>query len=176
MTTLSKIVKWIQEYEIKFGRRPKMVPISAPEILEISDDSFPQVRDLACSGNQICGIDTETSYWAEMTRQKILEIGVERLSIEQRIDENRFNIEQSRNPVSGFLHRRLTAEILTDVTHLDVSFDWDRLAWLKRKVEWIGRKWPVKRKTVRIEGKVLYPYLKIQAPADTHRVRFLVQP
>lgn len=176
MSKLQEIIKWIHLYQMKLGVKPKSIPISKAEINEIISDCPPYVCELERNRNQIYGIDVEVSPWAEMTRQKIPEIGVERLSMDQRIDESRFRISEYKSEYTSHLVRRLTAEILADVTHLDVSFDWDYLAWIKRKVGWIGRKWPVKQKTVRIEGKVLYPYLKIQAPADTHRVRFALRP
>lgn len=170
-----KLIKWVHQYQYKLGNKPKVIPISEPEAMEIFSDYSTYV-DISRGKKQFYGIDAEISPWAEMTRARILEIGMERLSMEQRVDESRFRVSEYNSEYNRHLVRQLTTEILTDVTHLDVSFDWDRFAWLKRKVGWIGRRWPVKRKTVRIEGKVLYPYLKIQAPADTHRVRFLVQP
>lgn len=176
MSTFESIVKWLRLYEMKFGKHPKVIPISAPERMDIVSDYLPYIHNLDYGKDQLLGIDIETFPWAELTRQRILDIGIERLSLDQKMDQSKFTFSQYNNEWNSNLIKRLTTEILTDVTHLDVSFDWDRLAWLKRKVKWIGYRWAVKRKTVRIEGKVLYPYLKIQAPADTHRVRFIVQP
>lgn len=176
MTTTEKIRMWFYDCRAKFNQDPATVPISRPEMMEIITDFHPRMRQTGYGRNQIFGIDTEETPWAEEMRQNILDFGVERFALDQRIDERQFRIQEHMDHVRLQMIKRLTAYILTDITHLDVSFDWDRLAWLKRKVSWIGRKWPVKRKTVRIEGKVLYPYLKIQAPADTHRVRFAIRP
>lgn len=69
------------------------------------------------------------------------------------------------------IHRRLIAHICHDTTEIKLTFEWDCFAKFKRALR-ITKWWPVKTRTAVIEGRVLYPYLKISLPHNKHHASF----
>lgn len=69
-----EIIKWMNAYEMKWGKKPSVVPISELEMMEIIN-SYPYVRDLGYGKDQVFGVDAQRSPGAEMMRQDMLEIG-----------------------------------------------------------------------------------------------------
>ena len=63
--------------------------------------------------------------------------------------------------------------IYADDTEISHTFECDSWKWLKEKLH-VTKWFPIKTKTIKIDGKVLYPKLNIQFPHNTHTVKFKI--
>lgn len=66
---------------------------------------------------------------------------------------------------------KFTARICAETTSLKVCFEWDRWASVKRFLR-ITKWFPIQTRTVLIDGRVLYPFLKVGLPHNRHYTQF----
>lgn len=67
----------------------------------------------------------------------------------------------------------VSTRVCAETTSLKVCFEWDRWASVKRFLR-ITRWFPVSTRTVLIDGRVLYPFLKVGLPHNRHYTQFRI--
>lgn len=77
------------------------------------------------------------------------------------------------NDLKNQFQLELKAQLLTDDTEISHTFECDPWKWIKEKLH-ITKWFPIKTKTIKIDGRVLYPKLNIQFPHNTHTVKFKI--
>lgn len=167
----SDLYQWVAKMQCD-NREPAFVPLSRDEIVSIYSSADAYVKaDPRPTRDRVMGIDVFTTPFAEEMRQRQVEMSMIQLAESVEIDTTAFRMESHQNHITGNMIRRLSARICCDTTKIMVTMEWDSIAWLKRKTG-LSKWWKVKQRTVEIEGRVLYPYLKLSLPANRHHVTF----
>lgn len=170
MSKMSEIRDFYFRYRAAFFEPPKFISISRDEQTQLHKEvNLPY----SPPPSELCRfMDSEleiTPYAPEM-RQRRLEL--ERAcSYMTEIAGKSCLTKQNRQMVIDNMGRTLEAYILKDTTFLLVDVEHDPWAWFKRKLR-LTRWLPIKTKIIRLEGKVLYPWLNIQLPLNRHTVKF----
>ena len=175
MTTLHKIYAWLAEFECKWGEPPKDIPITKAEKLDITSDSFTRMTcAIAPKRDELFGVETDLSPFADSIRQRRLEIYVGQClceySFEDILKGNLEFISFERPDITRQV-RQLKLRVLTDHTVVRITLECDPFAWLKRMLH-ITKWFPVKQITRDINCEVLYPLCKVTLPHNKHTVHF----
>lgn len=177
MSILNEIMKWRVKRMACEGNCPPFVPLTKEEIVEIKSDWQPHSSSLVRSNKgrpTIAGMENFETPYAEEIRSRIV---LERMPYVSEIPTEQFALQLEASQWRDFVMDRqihgLKAMICADTTHIDVTLEWDIWARWKRWLR-LTRWWPVKTRTVRIDGRVLYPYLKVSLPQNRHHVKFAI--
>lgn len=171
MSLIAQLHRWRHKF-LEQMKDPAFVPLTREEF-DVIVSGFPPYtrteRFIVDSPPKLFGIDVFSTPFAEGMRQRQIDLPVTQISEGHNISNwaETVNKEASRD----YLNRRLTAHICHDTSMLSLTFEWDSLAKIKRKFR-LTKWFPVRTRTVKIEGRVLYPYLKISLPHNRHRVTF----
>lgn len=169
MSTASNIADWIYSRK-KQGMEPKIVPVTREEILDIRTDVLHNLPTKEWfKPAQIHGVEAWQTPYAPEIRHRTADLENFTFISEQTIDELSIITESRTDVVYGRMVQRLKVDLIQDTTQIDITLEWDHWAKVKK---WLKLK--PKTKTVRIDGKVLYPYLKVQLPNNRHNVRFYI--
>lgn len=156
------------------GNEPEFVPLSREELHEIKSDFVPMVPTTD-RRNEVFGMEPFLTPFAEEIR--VRQVAMERVPYIAEYTINELLVTKRDYPDEVARHQRcrLEAMVCTDTTHVDVTFEWDIWARWKRWLR-LTRWLPVRKRTVRIDGRVLYPYLKVSLPQNRQHVQFAVRP
>jgi len=184
MTTLPVILKlrqWIEQFEFRFGMVPTLLPVTREERVELNASEHT-MRFPVAGKQQVTfwGINPTESHYADLARYKIISLPVEQFMVSCAVDELAMTSEAHRLSVTNQLMETVAAHVLADSTSLSVPIECDAWAWLKRWLTgnsliplWFRARVPdVKVVTFLIDGRVLYPHLKVQLPHLRHVVKF----
>lgn len=174
---LEKFYKFVFSVLERSGDKPEFIPVTVDEMVDVATHSvtnFPVVSPSQC--NQVIGVDAFITPFAEPMRNRQVSMPLTRISEHASIDCLYQNLEHSseRNYITNSIVHRLTASIVSDVSALKVNFEWDCFSWLKRTLR-VTRWFPIKSKTVMIDCRVLYPYIKVTLPHNRHHVAFKIR-
>jgi hypothetical protein len=175
MSILERIHKWRYQRMDADGETPKFVPLRRDELLEIKSSCGPMVPASEATHNEVFGMGVFESPFAEEMRCRQVEMERVPFIAEVSVDETLATWRTFRDDVDCHLRRQLEAHICTDITAIEVTMEWDIWARWKRWLR-LTRWFPVKTRTVKIDGRVLYPYLKVSLPQNRHHVRFALRP
>lgn len=173
MSIFSKLFDWRHAYIRVHGDDPRVIAITAEEQEEAFNEDSYSVRQYKSGISSIFGINASITPIAEVRR-------VQSLSVDRIMLEERFDMYNSSCTLAKFedTHRHMIAElkalICVDKTRFTVEMENDFWAPLKRRVKWMGKRWPIRTKKVEVDCKVFYPYLKLTLPENTSHVRFEV--
>ena len=169
MTTLQKIYDWLQDFECKWGEKPKNIPITRAEKLDIIESSQQHmVCVIRPTNDELFGIVSELNPFSVSLRQRRLEMDVSQYITESNIDDVMRN---NCDLIASEMFRQLRMKIITDKTVVRVTFECDPLAGLKHKLH-ITKWFPIKQCTRDIDCTVLYPLCKVTLPHNKHTVHF----
>lgn len=172
-----KLYRWLEMFKaMNNGEDPRFLPLTKEEIEVLVDRSSGE-RGFFTGGStcRFMGIDAKETSFAVMQRQRMLTMPVAKLREVARVDLSFEYVAKVDHECARYLHRKMVARICTDTTNLFIRLEWDPLAKLKRALR-ITKWFPVKSRTVAITGTVLYPYLAVTLPHNTHHVQFSVTP
>lgn len=179
MNFLQTLRRWQIRFHSQTGPKPPFIPLTQEELFVIKFPSNP--NDVGYyTGNYkgetaIFGTEVfESPFGAEM-RDRQVKMPVEHVCIADKTSVGlNLTLDTHRDPQLNILYRRLSAHVCKDTTKLAATFEFDPWATFKRKLR-ITRWFPVKSRTIEIEGRVLYPYLNITFPCNKHHVTFVVR-
>lgn len=174
MSITERIMKWRYKRIESDGCEPEFVPITRDELLEIKSDFVPMIP-ADPNRDRICGIEPFVTPFAEEMRVRQVELGCVPFVSECSVTEAEISRQLWDDELSLVQRRRLEMMVCADTTHIDVTLEWDIWARWKRWLR-LTRWFPVRTRTVRIDGRVLYPYLKVSLPQNRHHVRFAIRP
>jgi len=174
MITIQDIQKWIHEVMRKWGEAPKTIPISKVEVMELVRDYgyHYQVQQAYSSTPRMFGIGVEEVDYAESLRSRRLEVPVSQFIHEYELDNAIINNTEIIR--QEWLHKYfcdVKLWCLSDKTRLEVTFEWDCFAHIKRLLH-ITRWFPIKTKSSTIDCLILYPYCKVQFPHNKQTLKF----
>lgn len=165
---INVIRDWLRNRTRKEGKNPDFIPISREEMdIVMRSEQFVYEKPRNDMNNAIFGTDAFMTPFAEPMRKRQVEL-LELCKAVEAADP-RFIHEEY---IAQDLHRQLRAFVCTDTTNIEVTFDfdpWQRWKQRLRLTRWL----PIKRKTIKIDGRVLYPYLNIRLPHNRHHVQFV---
>lgn len=177
MKLLEQIMKWRLNRIQADGKEPEFVPLSRNELLELKSDApAPMVCPTEPSCNTVFGMEPFLTPFASEMRCRAVEIERVPLINECEVSEAlEFSETRTSVPGSNIQRRQLRTMVCADTTKIEITFEWDIWARWKRLMR-VTRWFPVKTRTVRIDGRVLYPYLKVSLPQNRHHVQFAIRP
>lgn len=168
--------KYLQMITTHTGDEPAFIPLTREEI-EILKDRYVGDEKGYFIGDispKMFGLEAQETSYAVLQRQRMLTMPVTRLAEVDRVDLSFEYVRDVDHECARYLHRRMVARICTDTTQLLIRLEWDILAKFKRALR-ITKWFPVKWRTVAIQGTVLYPYLNVTLPHNRHVVQFAVR-
>jgi hypothetical protein len=174
MSTYEKLIDWLQQYRIKHGEDAKVICCTKQELNELYSTLPPAC--FAVRNDQrfdyFADTEVETTHYAEQMRLRTITIPFAPLQRECRVSEFAMRVEpyQYRDYAKNELVMGIRAHVLCETTHVEVTHEWDYFAWLKRLLR-VTKRFPIKSKKVKIDGRVIYPYLKVSLPGDKHVVK-----
>lgn len=171
MKLLEQLYRWRNKIWAQ-GEQPAFVPLSREEFTVTAWDSCPYTqteRFIANVPPKIFGIDTFETPFADEMRARQIDIPVTQVDESAEFSEYEEILSQDYN--RRLVRYRLRAHICHDTTEIKLTFEWDVLAKFKRKFR-LTKWFPIKTRTATIEGRVLYPYLKVTLPHNKHHVQF----
>lgn len=168
--TATKILKWINDHTIKHGRNPRNIPITKIEAgnIYLNTNMF-NVATLN-TGNSLFGLDIDFDPKADFIRSKRLEVSYDNYMNEVSFDtiiKNQSELHLYNKVMLDAQVQQLKAYIVTDKTQLELTFEVDFLASLKRFLH-IERFFPIKTQQKIVDCSMLYPYCKVQFPHNKH--------
>lgn len=169
MSLLEQLCRWRHKF-LEQMKDPAFVPLTREEFDVVVSSSPPYTRTerfIVDSPPKLFGIDVFSTPFAESMRQRQVDIPVAQVSETVNVATGSWCSET----IQDYVQKRLTAYICHDTTSLKLTFEWDPLAAFKRKLR-ITKWFPIKTRTVTIDARVLYPYLKLSLPHNRHRVKF----
>lgn len=170
MNLYNQLQRWRRKF-LEQGSDPSFVPLTREEFSVAVSDCRPYTRTerfIVDAPPQLFGIDAFETPYAEEMRQRQIDVPVCQISETVDIASSDSYL---REVIKKNTQHRLTAFICHDTTKLTLTFEWDTLAKFKRKFR-LTKWFPVRTRTVTIEGRVLYPYLKVSLPHNKHHVQF----
>lgn len=180
MNLAQRLRHWITTFEALVGERPAVMPMSKEEldILRCPPDlnEVGYYTGARINHPHVFGTDVfESPFGAEM-RARQVQVPVEQVCVADKSSGLCLNLtlDTHRDPALDIMHRRLSAHVCKDTTKLSATFEFDPWAPVKRFLR-VTRWFPVKTRTIEIDGRVLYPYLNITFPLNRHHVTFAVR-
>lgn len=167
MKLIEQLHRWRHTFLMQ-GADPAFVPLTREEFsVAVSDCPYYTRTESFRVGAppKLFDVDVFLSPFAEEIRQRQIDLPVLQLSETARITDGYMDTHDKA------LRHRLHAFICHDTTKLILTFEWDCWANFKRKFR-LTKWFPVRTRTVTIEGRVLYPYLKVSLPHNKHHVQF----
>jgi hypothetical protein len=166
----------------KTGERPKHIPISDIEMDKLFTE-HPCLRpwEEGNSQGEIYGSSMWKTPYSREIRTKACE--PVNLSMSRYIEEVKTTEQMMENlnleVIKEHLKYAIIANVATDTTEVKIELEFECDPWAKIKSKLRLTKWfPVKKvkKTVVIDGRVLYPYLNVQFPQNRHTVKLFPRP
>ena len=171
MNAMATIRNWVYDYTGLNGKGPDRIVVTRDEIDDLQRDCSIPCKE---QENSILGIPFDESHYAKEIRARQIEIPMMRIAEVEKFDPM-YSMEFTRGDHPfGTVSRRAMANVLGETTHIMISVESDCLSWLKRLLG-LAKWWPIKNRTVSVDGRVLYPFLKIQLPHNRHSVRFMIR-
>jgi len=171
---IEKMREWCHARYYKSGEKPERVPLTRAEIQEITSDlPYQCFEPTPEQGRRFMGVDVFETPYAEEIRARTINLDMQPIRESAEIDLT-FTKEEWSNDITDRICRRITTQVATDTTKVSVTLEWDAWAGFKRALR-ITRWFPIKKRTVEIDGRVLYPYLKVSLPTNRHHVQFAVR-
>lgn len=178
---LTALYRWTQRMRtMNATEEPAFIPLTREEIEIVRNERAPQVGWFDGPWTprvsmDIFGKPVHESAFAVEIRQRQLTMPITHISEDCRAPLSFEYQKDSERHFYRELHRRLTAHICTDTTELFIRLEWDCFARMKRLLR-ITKWFPIRYRTVSVKGTVLYPYLTVTLPHNTHHVRFALAP
>lgn len=179
-TTMASILSKIKDFIYhckRCGQEIGFIPVTRADVIAVaSEGTLERPKFGEPKPNKIFGLEVwKTEYaLAIMERIKTIDLPVCRYSEAATLDLSNCQISKHEDLVIGQLRYQMEHHICADDTHLIVTFECDPWAALKKRWKWFGRRWPVKQTHVKVDGKVLYPYLNVTFPLNRHTVKWRV--
>lgn len=172
--------RWQMVFHRNTGEIPKFMPMSAEELDIIRFPPDPEQVGYYTGPIErspvLFGVDVFESPFGPEMRTRQVKMPLEQLCISDKTSIGlNPTIDTHRDLQLNILYRRLSAHVCKDTTKVSVTFEFDPWATFKRKLR-LTRWFPVKKRTIEIDGRVLYPYLNITFPLNRHHVTFAVRP
>ena len=169
-----KINDYINHYKMNMVYPPS-ISLTRYEIQDVIDNS-PVAYDI--NKNTIYGIPvTESALAVEKRTYQEKSLKAHNFTILAENDLFPHDIDMEIREWQDIIKDRLKTEwfyrIYADDTEISHTFECDSWKWLKEKLH-VTKWFPIKTKTIKIDGKVLYPKLNIQFPHNTHTVKFKI--
>lgn len=172
---IQKLINWSHRMTSKTGTKPEMVPLTRDEMMEVVTSAPQLYPNLSDRGkDEVYGMSPFFTPYASEMRERSVDFPFVRIEESATIVNEAFQIRDIKDELTDTIHRRLTAYICHDDTEIKVTFKFDPWQKWKEKLR-LTRWFPVKTRTIVIDGRVLYPYLKVQLPSNRHHVRFAVR-
>jgi hypothetical protein len=151
------------------GENPVVCPWTREEKSEVASEMVQSyVRPSKQDGDHYYGMEMYATPYAQQIRQRIIEQSVYSPMMDR---ENVYSFESSEKLTEArHLQHKLSAIIATDVSHVRVTVECDPWARIKRALR-LTKYFPIKQQSFVIEGKILYPHLKVNFPAARHHVK-----
>lgn len=169
---LEQFYQFVFGFQSNHGEKPGFIPITKVEQMEVARDSILCSYPLPPGTNKILGIDIFDTPFAQPMRMRQIDMPLTRLA--ECADALYYNAEISKELVQGMFYR-LNARIVSDISAVAVTFEFDPWAKIKRFLR-ITKWFPVRQRTVTIDCVVLYPYIKVALPHNKHHVHFSIHP
>ena len=169
MTIADKLREYWCAFLNQHGEKPSVLPISGDELNSLHCYAEyplqnPMLSQPSVGAVAFMGIPTYETPYADVMREKRIALPVTSLSVTG---------EESELAVSLSI-RRLTAYLATNDTVVEVTHEWDLWAFWKRLFR-ITKWFPVKTRTFKVDGKVIYPKLNLPLPHEPHIVKLKVR-
>lgn len=169
--TPSKLREWIVKFRMKHGEDPKVIHVTANECDEVANDAICYVPIRDNPHTRLFGIEADVKLWAESVRERQLKVGMCRMEESLFVPKDDWSFRTIPDMLRDRLAMQMEVKLLQDVTELTVTLECDAWATWKRALRLV--KWfPIRTRQVKIQGQVLYPYLKVQLPFNRHTVKF----
>jgi hypothetical protein len=171
---INTIYKYINEYK-SYLISPKYIPLTRNEMQELIDNNTTQYNHIDAKINNISVVESAFAVEKRAYQEKSLKAYNFTILEENDLYPHDIDMEirEYQDHITEKLKTELFYRIYTDDTELSHTFECDPLKWLKEKLH-ITNWFPVKTKTIKIDGKVLYPKLNIPFPHNTHTVKFKI--
>ena len=171
--TLRVLQKYLAAYFCKFNAYPKVISITPSEAEDLGFHPQFQIPITPSPVAEVYGSQVWESPYADLQRIKTLTFSTMTLQVE-RITKAGCDCLLEKAVISDMKNEMrylLRGHVLSDTTSLTLKLEWDSMAGLKRLLH-VTKWFPVKHKEYTIQGRVLYPFLKVQLPNHVHTVQF----
>lgn len=171
MSINETIHRWLSGLSEKGCKHePAFLPLTREEVREVTRDAVfytppGEVFDHS-SPTKIYGMPVHETCFAE--EQRARQLTVPFLHLEE---TSSLSLEYSVRECVERMRLHLSQRICAETTTLRVTFEWDPWASVKRALR-LTRWFPVSTRTALIDGRVLYPYLKVGLPHNRHYTQF----
>lgn len=169
-TILETLRRWIYSFRAEHGEQPAFLPITVEELGDVIHEAAANLVIPISPYDgppSIYGIPYQENPFAVNLRERQVQIPFMRFE-----EVEKFDVRYE--PSLEQMEERFRARICTHTTKLRVTFEWDVLARLKRALR-ITRWFPVKKRAALIDGRTLYPFLRIDFPHNRHYAQFQVR-
>ena len=169
------LFRFIHAFQSQWGSEPTVVAITRAEQLELYRS---RVQCFNASRPMVSFYDHElfVSEYAQEMRKVQLQIAPVQSSLTTHLE---CEYATSQEFAYQTLTRHLRSFVLTDTTSLSVVIECDPFSKLKRKLsKWfpsLAGKLKPTTKTFIIDGRILYPHLKVQMPNNPHTVKLALR-
>lgn len=170
-----KIQEWIYKCDIVNGDVPRTIPLTRIEIAKITEECEPFMMNVPVPSqpSKLLNIEIDETVYAEWQRENILKIPLTQFITQYSMSDVLHHNTQTYK--SDFLfdsYKQIYKTwLLSDKTKVEVEFEWDMFAGLKKLLH-ITRWFPVKTRKRIINCTVLYPYCKVTFPHNKQVVHF----
>lgn len=180
-----KLLRWIFEFQKRCGDLPRTIPATVDEIVAL-DKETPEGNSVQAErwAGRFNGIDVCMNEFGPDLRQKILELPLRRFSESAEIDPAFYTIHKDYQSAWNRLRLILDRSIATNTSDVEVKCKFqvhipDPWGNLKRKLHvtsWfpINERVEERIEVCRIKATVLYPFINVKLPQNTHYVRLIV--
>lgn len=174
MKLLERIIEFIHKARQK-GQEIGFIPLSRVEMADIQREATHCSRVHTEETLQIFGHNTWDTPYGDEIRDRCNSIDLPVILFEESatVDKAAYRFTETFD-AQGYLRARLDRHIATDDTEISVEVYCDPWRAIKERFKWISRRWPVRTQTVKIDGRVLYPYLTVQFPYNRHTVKWRI--
>lgn len=171
LTQIQTILHWFQ---VKTGQKLPRVFLSKEESRDITKDNNWAIRDSLRQDKspELFGTPVTYNDLAAKIREKQLEMLITRAAFDILPEKTDFGVEMRCELDLTKTRYFLESKICSNTQTVAVEVVADAFESLKLRWPKIQKWWPLKKKSVALEAKVLYPYLDIRLPFNTHFVKF----
>jgi hypothetical protein len=177
MNLINRLMDWGHRRVESSGSEPEFIPLRRDEILTLqSDMPTKPLRETAQDWRQALGMNLFETPFAEEMRCRQVELERVPFITEFEISELALAVSDRAwlDDATQFQKHRLETLVCSDTTRIEMRFEWDIWARWKRALR-LTRWFPIRTRTVTIDGRVLYPYLKVSLPNNRHHVKFAIR-
>lgn len=152
--------------------QPAFLPVTVEEAEEVKRNAvfYTPSCDTFDPGapTKIYGMPLHQTHYAVEQRARQLTVPFLHLG-----ETSGLSLEYSVRECVERMRLHFNARVCAETTQLKATFEWDRWASVKRFLRIV--KWfPIKTRTVLIDGRVLYPFLKVGLPHNRHYTQFKI--